>query len=268
MNIILSKFIANASDVIDAHVHLPSPGRPHHESFYKSVDSAIAYLVNAGIGRVVFNTWQGVFAKSTDDIGEANRAALVACDKYPGLLYPGAVISPEFPKESEYWLHEFHGMGLTWVGELVPYVHNISYSRPEFLKLFEICAGHDFILQLHQDREIITVADRFPRMKIICSHIPEDDLLIEIARRNNIWLDISGSSGGLVIGRIETAVKVMGAHKLLFGTDFDAYEPAAFIASVKRAVPDQVDRTKIFRDNLLDLINDQSAHDVNAAAAV
>ena len=106
--------------IIDSHVHLPSPGWSGHSSFLKTVAEAIAYLRKAGIQGVVFNTWQGVFAKTERDLDAGNRDALRLAKRYAGFLHPSLVIHPDFPKASEAWLRRFHDLGLGWVGELVP----------------------------------------------------------------------------------------------------------------------------------------------------
>lgn len=139
-------------------MHLPSVHWPHHQSFFDSVDTAIKYLKQAGVGGAVFNTWQGVFSRSAADVNEANADALRLAQAYPGFLYPGVVVNPRFSNESEQWLAKFRESGFIWVGELVLHNHELSYVSAEFLKLFEICAKYNHIVQLHQDKDIIKLA--------------------------------------------------------------------------------------------------------------
>ncbi|OQA02430.1 MAG: Amidohydrolase [Planctomycetes bacterium ADurb.Bin401] len=246
--------ILKTNCIIDAHVHLPSVHWPHHKSFFDSVDSAVDYLKKAGIDGAVFNTWQGVFSKSARDVDEANADALNLAKIYNGFLYPGAVINPLFNNESKLWLEKFRDAGSIWAGELVLQNHGLPYIAPEFLKLFEICAKHNHIVQLHQDKDIIKLAAHFPQLRIVCSHIPESSTLLQLAKCKNVWLDISGSIGGLVIGQIEKSVKAFGIDRVLFGSDFDGYEPASFIARVNSVIKNAQDREKIFKNNFLSLL--------------
>lgn len=239
--------------IIDSHTHLPSPGWPGHTNYFASEDLAVNYLKNAGIDAAIFNTWKGVFAETEQDVDEANAAALALYDRYPLFLYPGAVIHPSYPETSRKWLDEFRRRGLRWVGELVQYKCNIEFSEKAWLNLFEYCAGHGHIVQLHVSQGILKVADSFPKMQIICSHI-DVDFLEKIVSRANISLDISGSTGGLAIGALEKAVTVMGADRVLFGTDFTGYEPRSFIVRTEAAVSNEQSRRKIFSGNVLGLL--------------
>jgi predicted TIM-barrel fold metal-dependent hydrolase len=247
--------ITKPNCIIDAHVHFPSAHWPHHQSFFDSVDTAIKYLKQTGVSGAVFNTWQGVFSRSATDVDEANSDALRLTHAYSGFLYPGAVINPLFPAESEQWLTKFRAAGFIWVGELVLQNHGLSYVSDEFLKLFEICAKHNHVVQLHQDKDIIKLAAYFPHLRIVCSHIPEPNTMLELSTCNNVWLDISGSIGGLVIGQIEKTVEAFGIDRVLFGSDFDGYDPVAFIGRVHAAIKPAIDKEKIFRNNLLSLLN-------------
>ena len=239
--------------IIDAHTHMPSPGWEGHSCFFTTVESAIEYLRKTGVNAALFNTWQGVFAETEDDINRANTAALNLYKKYKGFLYPGAVIHPLFPEISRQWLNRFRDNGFMWVGELVPYKCNIEFNEPAWLSLFEHCAKHGHAVQLHISKSINEVAARFPDMQVICSHIILDSL-IELANNDNVWLDISGACGGLTIGGIEAALKAFGENRVLFGTDFTGYEPEAFIARTRSAIDDIKVREKVYSKNITELL--------------
>lgn len=239
--------------IIDAHTHLPSPGWEGHSCFFTTVESAVEYLRKTGINAALFNTWQGVFAETEDDINSANTAALDLYKNYKGFLYPGAVIHPLFPEISRHWLDRFRDNGFMWVGELVPYKCNIEFNEPAWLSLFEYCARHGHAVQLHVSKSISDVATRFPDMQIICSHIILD-FLNELANNDNVWLDISGACGGLAIGGIEAALKAFGENRVLFGTDFTGYEPEAFIARTRSAIDDIKVREKVYSKNITELL--------------
>ncbi len=241
--------------IFDVHIHLPSPGWPGHQSFFATPAHALAYLKQAGISRAVFNTWQGVFARSADDLDQANRAALRLAARHPKLLYPGAVIHPDFFEVSADWLEKFHRRGLKWVGELVPR-RNMErpYSDAAFLRLAEKCAEYGQVLHLHYHPDVLELARQLPGCRVVAAHIPDQPALDVMAGLPNLWLDIAGMHGGLCLGALERAVTTMGMDRVLFGTDFDGYEPRAFIARVRAVVPARRDRGKVFWANARRLI--------------
>lgn len=243
--------------VFDVHIHLPSPGWPGHQSFFATRARALAYLQQAGIGRAIFNTWQGVFAKTALDLDQANRAALRLADRHPQFLYPGAVIHPDFFAVSAAWLEKFHRHGFQWVGELVPRPGlEHPYTDARFLRLAERCLAYGQILHLHYHPDILELARRLPACRIVAAHIPDQPALNAMAGRPNLWLDIAGLHGGLCLGALERAVQTLGVDRILFGTDFDGYEPRAFVERVRVVVRSRRDQRKIFWDNPQRLLAD------------
>ncbi len=232
---------------------MPSPEWEKHECSYHSVKAAVEHLQQAGIDRAIFNTWQGVFAETENDINIANGEALKIHKEFRGFLYPGVVIHPSFPEVSKKWLDCFRAEGFMWVGELVQYKCRLEFNEPSWLRLFEYCESHGHAIQLHNSATIVDVATKFPDMQIVCSHI-NISLLKALAQKENIWLDISGKSGGFTDGAIETAFDVFGVDRLLFGTDFTVYEPEAFINRVNSAIEDLEDREKLYSKNIIKLL--------------
>lgn len=241
--------------IIDAHVHLPSPQWSKHSDYFADEDRAVRYLQGAGISAAIFNTWQGVGAETENDIEEANAAALALYQRYQGFLYPGAVIHPSFPETSRKWLDQFRQRGLMWVGELVPTCGKCEFNEPPWMCLLEYCAEHGHAVQLHSDASIIDVADAFPDMRIVCSHI-NFELSEKLSGRANIWLDMSGYVGGLALGALEKALALMGGDRILFGTDFTGYEPRAFVVRTEAAVADYLTRQKIYSENVIRLLSE------------
>ena len=239
--------------IIDAHVHLPAEGWGKNPGPLSTVADAVAYLKAAGTDAALFNTWQGVMAESEGDLDRANAQALELARRYRGFLYPGAVIYPAFPEASRRWLARFRDEGFPWVGELILEKCACRYADPAFMDLFAECERHGHILQLHVHEDILAVARRFPSLKIVCSHI-DAGLCPRLAAEPNVWLDISGACGGLWIGGIEGAYRAFGPKRLLYGSDFTAYEPRCFQERLKVAVPDPAEREAIFSGNVRRLV--------------
>jgi len=245
--------------ILDSHTHMPSIRWKKNTDFFKSVSAAVDYLKSTGVDKAIFNTWQGVLSETPEDVDEGNKEALEMAAQSKGFLYPGVSMNPDFPEESLKWLVRFHEFGFRWAGELLTYKietlkSTCKYNDPAFVKLIEKCAELKFIVQLHVEPEIVDLAQMFPKLTIICSHIADDDFLNRLARFNNTYLDISGMGGGLHIGRLEKTIEILGTDRLLFGSDFTGYDPQAFIGRVKKTVPDTKKQNDIFCNNLTRLM--------------
>jgi len=100
--------------------------------------------------------------------------------------------------------------------------------------------------------------DTFPRLKIIIAHLGVPfykSLWPEVIRNPNVHLDIS-STYHVDEGMVRRAVKEVGAHKCLFGTD-SPYAHADAVEQIKKWVQDlpvpDADKEKIFSTNFLEL---------------
>ncbi|AHF91334.1 metal-dependent hydrolase [Opitutaceae bacterium TAV5] len=241
--------------IIDSHVHLPSPevSKGHEcEKIFRSVDEAVALLKTCGVTGIIFNMWRGVFTDSEEDVNLANEQALALYDEDPAFFYPGAVIDPRFPAASEKWLARFRERGLMWVGEVVPYRMRTEFDQPEWMRLFDLCRRNGQILHLHGSRGVMGVARAMPDLKIVSAHVfPE--LLEALAALPNVWLDLSGKETGERLGRMEKALHHFGSDRLLWGTDFQVFDPAVFITRARNAF-DEETREKIFSGNVLRLL--------------
>lgn len=243
--------------IIDAHVHLPYPrnfGKHCSEGVFRDVHDAIAFARSAGVEGMVFNTWLGVFADTPEEFDAANRDALELYDSMPEFLYPGTVIDPRAPELSLDWLDRFRERGLTWVGELVPYRSGVDFDRPEWTPLFERCRENGQIVQLHNSEGVIALAGRMPELKIVCAHLTAE-WLEPLAAHPNVWLDLSGVNGGLRPGLMEAALAAFGPDRLLWATDYTAFDPACFVVRTERAFQDAELRRNIFSGNLLRLLD-------------
>lgn len=248
--------------IIDSHVHIPSPEWSGHDNYFKSVKSAVDYLLKKGTSAAIFNTWQGVFSKTAEDLDQANEEALRLSREYKGFLYPGIVIHPDFPEKSKEWLKRFRDKGYLWVGELVPYAVKKEFDEAPWMKLFEECCNFGHSVQLHNSQAVVAVTKAFPEMQVICSHINKD-LMSQLAPLKNAWIDLSGSAGGLKIGEMEAAKEIMGVDRLFYGTDFTNYEPEAFISRVKTAFESEDEQKKIFSANLKLFLKNLGANSIS-----
>ncbi len=240
--------------IFDAHTHLPSRNRSKTTEnpyllHFPDYHAAVRYAKNAGIDGMVFNTIEGVWCDTAEELESANREALEIYESDPGFFYPGVSIHPAFPEISIEWIKRFRNAGFLWVGELVHYRGQGDYDRTEWMKLFRICCDYEMTVQLHESRSVPRLARLLPELRIVQSHITIQDLP-EAAACPNVMLDVSGAQGGLKFGAMEAALRHFGPERILFGTDFMIYQIEAFKLRAEQAFPDLEIRQKICAGNL------------------
>ena len=237
--------------IIDSHTHIPTADYSGGSQFFKEAAPAIAYLRATGTQAALFTTWRGVLGTTEDDLNAGNEAALALAREFAGFLYPGVVLHPFFPEASLKWLARFRDLGLKWVGELLP---ACPFADVRFLRLFESCATHGHIVQLHNTADVKTVAAKFPAMPVVCAHIPDESECRHLAALPNVWMDVSGNNGGLKLGGMESARDLLGPDRLLYGTDFTGYEPRCFMARLQVVFPALADQEKLYHHNIVRLL--------------
>jgi predicted TIM-barrel fold metal-dependent hydrolase len=249
--------------IIDSHVHIPTPDGDGGHPLIKDAASAVQYLRDCGTRAAIFTTWRAVLCKTLDDVNAGNEAALSLSRECDGFLYPGAMVHPLFPAASLDWLARFRDKGLKWVGELLPKSDPACpFAGAEYMRLFEECAKHGHVVQLHNTPDVREVAKRFPQMPVVCAHIPSAEECRQLAALPNVWMDVSGQNGGLRMGGMETACDTMGAGRLLYGTDFSGYEPRCFVARVNVVFPSIESQSKVYHRNLRFLLSQVGSHSI------
>ncbi len=239
--------------LLDAHTHVPSPAGPKFDRHtVTDVETFLAFLKDAGVTAAQTNPRQGIIAKSAEDIDAANKDALALHRETDGFLYPGCSVHADFFETSVEWMQRFRDEGLLWVGEVVLNCAH-KYSDAPFMRLFEACAKEGHILQVHNAPDVIEIAKRFPELRLVQAHVLRD-CIHALAEHPNVWLDLSGGVAGIAVGGVEIAYAAFGADRLLFGSDFTAYDPRCYVARIKGVVTDPDEREKIFSGNLIRLL--------------
>lgn len=70
-----------------------------------------------------------------------------------------------------------------------------------------------------EPHDIADLARRFPSVDIIMAHLEGSNIrgILDVAELENVWIDTSGSQP--FSGTLEFAVKEIGSHRILFGSD-------------------------------------------------
>ena len=240
--------------ILDAHTHIGSCGWSGRRSDFATPSESIDFLRGCGVEMAVTAPWQAVLGECERDLDEGNAEALSLHARYPDFIYPGCVLDCRWPKRSLFWLEQFRKEGFRWVGEIVPKAlekeHPLTHSAWD--DLFGYAEEHGMVAQLHNTSGTALVAKAHPRLQIIGSHL-YPPVMDELAALPNVMLDISGVNGGLFLRSLANARAQFGAARLLFGTDYEGYDPRCFILRVKETfLPEE--QPSVFSDNLLRLL--------------
>ena len=245
-------------DIFDAHTHIGSYGWEGHRGNFDTPDAAIDELRSCGITRAVTVPWRAVLCETEADLDAGNEEALSLRSRFPGFIYPGVVIDFRWPARSLFWLETFRREGLRWAGELVPKAAEgeTPFTHPAWGELFDAVEAAGMLLQLHNTTGTAKVAKAHPRLQIIGSHL-NADVMPDLVDLPNVVLDFSGYCGGLVLHSLDKAREAFGARRLLFGTDYDGYDPRPYIMRAQRAFTEE-EQSLVFRENAMRLLEDRA----------
>ena len=241
-------------EIIDTHTHIGSYGWSGHPGNFDTVEDAIGELRNCGVAHAVTVPWRAVLCNSEQDLDAGNEEALALRNRFPDFIYPGLSVDYRWPRRSLFWLETFKREGLHWAGELVPKQgdNENPFTHPDWQEIFDALEENGMVLQLHNTTGTAKVAKAHPRLQIIGSHLAQN-ILPELVPLPNVMVDISGFIGGVGLHSLDKARASFGAARLLFGTDYDGYDPNPFIIRTRRAFTEEEQRL-VFHDNAVTLL--------------
>ena len=245
--------------IIDAHMH---PYLACHRNFPFAVpatyDEFFTEQRRAGITLScgAFN----IFNDGSDFsvIEKCNETVLEVHSNFPEQYMPGVNIHPNFPEESCAQIQKFYDMGFRWIGELAWYVMGYkAYSTPGMHKILELAQDLGMVLSIHpstlEDEE--SLAAKFPRLPIVIAHPESNGIMAnyQLAQKySNIYLDLSGS-GLFRWGMLRKGIDMIGAERILFGSDFPVVSSGMTVAGVLFEHITPAEQSMIFRENFLRL---------------
>ena len=248
--------------IIDAHIHpficeKDCIGRFGTPATLEEMASTLrANNITRACGTVI----ERKIAESFEDIRKWNRMGLQAKSLYPDLFIPGIHVHGAFPEESAQEIgYMYEKENVRWIGELVAHSTGTgAYDSPGMFAIYETAVKWNMPVNIHcADLEVVeNVVKNFPKLNVILAH-PDDaaSFLARselVSRYENLYLDISGT-GLFRWGMLQYCVKLLGAHKILFGTDFPICNPAMYVAGVLAEKLSEKENELIFAGNFLRL---------------
>ena len=246
--------------IIDTHIHYGVyPGIPWISvDFARVLEETRAAGTNA---HVLVSTFEQLVPApvAADAILRGNEEILRAVEREPdcwmlAVLHPGM---PEVVAQAGQLLKEPKCLGV----KCGPVYHTYDMAGPAGRALFEFLVEHDAPAIIHttddpydHPERIFPLTDEFPEARVLLAHfasigwgIAHAELAAQHPSRN-VW---AGYDYPLCAryGLLDTYVKMIGADRIIYGSDMPCYYPKPTIEGVLSAHISAEDKQKILADN-------------------
>lgn len=247
--------------IIDAHMH-PYLAKDRNFPFHMPEDFSEFFAVQkrAGIGLSCGSFSIAGGGTDPEMLKQCNDNVLSTFRDHPEEFYPGVNISPLLPDLSCSEIERFYKLGLRWIGELAWYTMKYEkFDLPGMRPVCDLAAQFDMPVCLHPStlEDLDSLFSRFPKVRFVLAH-PETSWSISATyqlgqKHKNMFIDLSGS-GLFRMGMLKKGVELLGAERILFGTDYPICSPGMNVAGVLFEELSERDTRLILRDNFLNLI--------------
>ena len=168
-----------------------------------------------------------------------NDAALRLRDRFWGRYIPGFHVHPGCVKESMEEIERMHRAGVNLIGELVPYLDEwgTGYDDPRLSGILDLAEEYRMVVSIHSmgEDEMDRMVRAHPRLTVVAAHPGEYGEFLRHMERmkfsENYYLDTSGY-GIFRHGMLRHAIDLVGAERILFGSDYPTCNPAMYVGGV------------------------------------
>lgn len=185
----------------------------------------------AGISRfLVFSV-----ATKPEQTNSINRYIASTVAEHPDTMLGLGTMHPDDPniaREAEHIL----SLDLRGV-KLHPEIQGIALDDPRCMAIYEACEGRlplilhtgDKRYDMSNPNRLIPILKRFPRMTVVGAHFGGWSIWSEAAEQlagiENFYVDCSSSLYALTADEARRIVRLYGADRVLFGTDYPMWHP-------------------------------------------
>ena len=204
-----------------------------------------------------------------------NDYILEAMGRFPDRIIGLGCIQPNDRDEAIEEAERCINLGMKGIGELAPYPPAVALYEIDSLKpICEILKKADLPLMLHSNemvghsypgkcnttlKSIYDFIRAFPGVRIILAHWGGGfffyELMPEVAKAaEGIWYDTAASPFLYRRKIYSVAVTIVGADKILFGSDYPLIRPECYIEEMEASGLGEEERRKILGQNTKDLL--------------
>lgn len=243
--------------IVDAHAHVgvswPEEGvRP-------TVADAIAMMDRAGVDLACTSASRYLRC----DMREGNRVTRRAVQEFPDRLIGFVILSPREKSTSMSEADRYLGSeGFRGIKVHISHT-DVAYDDDRYDAIY--AKGQEYkvpvlahAFNLTEVGQLVNAAHRFPAVSFILGHsggYAWADCLKTMASVPNTYLDVCASCSD--IGRVEAFVSMVGAERVLYGTDNPFLEPSHCLAQVQAADIDRSERDLILGGNIMRLLGER-----------
>ena len=256
--------------IFDAHCHIYPPDIASRavagvDSFYdglpvKPRDGTARTLLQtgraAGISRFLVHS----VATTPRQVSSINRFIAREVEASGGAFVGFGTLHPDSTDLAAEFA-ELSALGLRGV-KLHPDIQRFPADDPRAMAIYEMCADAGLPVLMHtgdwrydysNPNRVAKVLRAFPRLTLIGAHLGGwsvwDDALRVLPDFPNFMVDSSSSSRWLEPGRMRQIIRVYGAERVLFGTDYPMWRQAEEIEALLRLELTDGEYRRIFREN-------------------
>ena len=244
--------------MIDSHCHL---------GYYKLFNipdndyrSMLDSMDRGGVDKICVSTLTGLEV----DYKYGNDMVAEAVKNSNGRILGYACINPYEKNQIIPELERcFDKLNMTAI-KLHPDLSDCPADSKNYIPVYEFANDRKKVVMNHSwgsAQNLRIIAEKYPNMKLIQAHYgtawdgnQELDILKVIKEMDNVWLDTAGSGGYL--GAFEKMVKMLGADKLVFGTDFPFFDIGWQIGNIAFADIGEEEKVKVLSTNFSKIIGD------------
>jgi predicted TIM-barrel fold metal-dependent hydrolase len=257
--------------VIDFHTHIfPPEIREKRKNFFdREPDFQLLYSAPgsklSGAGELIRNMDSEGIDKSVvfgfpwqkeDNFKRNNDYVMENVEKYKDRLIGFSAFFP-FAKGAEKEAERCIRSGFSGLGELASYASTLSKNDLKtFMPIFDIAEKFDIPILIHVNepvgnyypgktnmtlKEIYDLLQSFPKNKIILAHWGGGIFFYHLMKKatkealKNVWFDTAASPCLYDKAIYPISIKIVGADKILFGSDFPLLKPALYFKEMKEA---------------------------------
>lgn len=271
--------------IVDAHTHVFPPAIRDNREAYRARDAWFGTLYEDPRARIAtvedliaVMDLDGVdcavacgFAWSDQGLCREHNDYILDCvARYPGRVIGMAAAQPQAGQAAAVELRRCLEGGLRGLGELFPDGQGFSLEETGlFVPLAELLqawhapllthtsepVGHEYHGKGHTlPGHVVTLAKRFPELHIICGHwgggLPFYELMPEVAEAlKRVFYDTAASPYLYRWRVFPLAAQMVGAHRILFGSDFPLIRPKNYLAHIRELPLEEADRQAILGGN-------------------